>query len=584
MAAPDMTAAINSLPKILTNIGPSILNGAIIVSTISGQSLINKLTFTCPCSFPLNEYQSGGFLFGPCIALFMLGVLLNQKTWRLVHGCCYRSRAAQHPLSTSLLYWIQIIAQSLIAPIAWLFVSLLDGSYYRCLMAARFCSNIPNCTGSLNQSVCETCVCSLDKVNSDKLISESQFLAWLLLIFTGISACFVTCCVRSFDKYTYVQNNFVEMYREIEEKIFEETAKTPRNFNSTEDPFRHQVEYTRALNAAKLERVFAKPFLCALDGHNDGVHVLTKHPSRLSTILSGALDGQVKVWTLSNRKCLTTIQAHNGPITGLSVDREDGRTYVSVGQDAQLKLWSLPDVVTGDLSEPLHSIPLTDIPYAISHVSNSSDFATSGDGICIWRVYSIYAFDMRYLSSARMVHKGHTMAAMDVDYAPTGQEFVSGSFDRSLRIFKVDRVKSREVYHAPRMQHVVSVAWSLDNKYVLSGSDEFNIRLWKANAAEKLGTVRFVSSLFERLRDAYQHHPEIGRIIRHRQLPKTIYRAAQEIRTIHDSQRRKKYNRITKTKTGERDVPEREVPILKHGFDEPKPAKLEYEEMEDDDE
>ncbi|KAI6228247.1 hypothetical protein M3Y95_00602500 [Aphelenchoides besseyi] len=225
MAAPDMTAAINSLPKILTNIGPSILNGAIIVSTISGQSLINKLTFTCPCSFPLNEYQSGGFLFGPCIALFMLGVLLNQKTWRLVHGCCYRSRAAQHPLSTSLLYWIQIIAQSLIAPIAWLFVSLLDGSYYRCLMAARFCSNIPNCTGSLNQSVCETCVCSLDKVNSDKLISESQFLAWLLLIFTGISACFVTCCVRSFDKYTYVQNNFVEMYREIEEKIFEETAK-----------------------------------------------------------------------------------------------------------------------------------------------------------------------------------------------------------------------------------------------------------------------------------------------------------------------------------------------------------------------
>ncbi|KAI6228248.1 DDB1- and CUL4-associated factor 13 [Aphelenchoides besseyi] len=462
-------------------------------------------------------------------------------------------------------------------------------------------------------------------------------------------------------KVKVISRNPDDYQRETKHDIF----KAPRNFNSTEDPFRHQVEYTRALNAAKLERVFAKPFLCALDGHNDGVHVLTKHPSRLSTILSGALDGQVKVWTLSNRKCLTTIQAHNGPITGLSVDREDGRTYVSVGQDAQLKLWSLPDVVTGDLSEPLHSIPLTDIPYAISHVSNSSDFATSGDGICIWRVYrdspvrkynlgpnsvnsiacnpieptvlagcasdrsiffidsrqkvpltrvvlklrtnkvawhplesysflaanedyNIYAFDMRYLSSARMVHKGHTMAAMDVDYAPTGQEFVSGSFDRSLRIFKVDRVKSREVYHAPRMQHVVSVAWSLDNKYVLSGSDEFNIRLWKANAAEKLGTLRprekAAMEYSERLRDAYQHHPEIGRIIRHRQLPKTIYRAAQEIRTIHDSQRRKKYNRITKTKTGERDVPEREVPILKHGFDEPKPAKLEYEEMEDDDE
>jgi WD repeat and SOF domain-containing protein 1 len=89
-----------------------------------------------------------------------------------------------------------------------------------------------------------------------------------------------------------------------------------RNFNATEDPFRHQVEYTRALNSAKLERMFAKPFICALEGHNDGVHVLAKHPTRLSTVLSGALDGQVKVWLLSNKKCLTTIQAHNGPVNG----------------------------------------------------------------------------------------------------------------------------------------------------------------------------------------------------------------------------------------------------------------------------
>lgn len=39
------------------------------------------------------------------------------------------------------------------------------------------------------------------------------------------------------------------------------------------------------------------------------------------------------------------------------------------------------------------------------------------------------------------------------------------------------------------MQHVISIKWSSDNKYILSGSDEMNIRLWKANAAEKLGVV-----------------------------------------------------------------------------------------------
>lgn len=56
--------------------------------------------------------------------------------------------------------------------------------------------------------------------------------------------------------------------------------------------------------------------------------------------------------------------------------------------------------------------------------------------------------------------------------------------------------KCREVYHTKRMQHVICVKWSADSKYVLSGSDEMNIRLWKANASEKLGVVSPTSSSF----------------------------------------------------------------------------------------
>jgi len=41
---------------------------------------------------------------------------------------------------------------------------------------------------------------------------------------------------------------------------------------------------------------------------------------------------------------------------------------------------------------------------------------------------------------------------MDIDYSPTGQEFATGSYDRSIRIFKVDGGKSREIYHTRRMQ------------------------------------------------------------------------------------------------------------------------------------
>ena len=47
-----------------------------------------------------------------------------------------------------------------------------------------------------------------------------------------------------------------------------------------------------------------------------------------------------------------------------------------------------------------------------------------------------------------------------------------------------------EVYHTKRMQRVIAVKWSLDNKFILSGSEEMNLRVWKANSSAKLGVVR----------------------------------------------------------------------------------------------
>ena len=77
-----------------------------------------------------------------------------------------------------------------------------------------------------------------------------------------------------------------------------------------EHPFEAEREYQRALNAVKLERVFAKPFLGSLDGHRD----ISKHPNSLSTLCSASADGEVRVrvWHLTERKCLASWQ-----VTGL---------------------------------------------------------------------------------------------------------------------------------------------------------------------------------------------------------------------------------------------------------------------------
>lgn len=51
-----------------------------------------------------------------------------------------------------------------------------------------------------------------------------------------------------------------------------------------------------------------------------------------------------------------------------------------------------------------------------------------------------------------MIHKNHISAVLDIDFAPTGKEFVTGSFDKTIRIFGFNGATSREVYHTKRMQ------------------------------------------------------------------------------------------------------------------------------------
>ena len=103
---------------------------------------------------------------------------------------------------------------------------------------------------------------------------------------------------------------------------------------------------------------------------------------------------------------------------------------------------------------------------------------------------------MRNLEKPMTTHTDHVGAVLSVAYSSTGREFVSGSYDRTLRIWPVQSFRSREVwvrrrrvsrrYHTKRMQRIFCVNFSADARFVLSGSDDTNIRIWKAQAAAPL--------------------------------------------------------------------------------------------------
>ena len=104
------------------------------------------------------------------------------------------------------------------------------------------------------------------------------------------------------------------------------------------------------------------------------------------------------------------------------------------------------------------------------------------------------------------------------------------------------------------MQRLTCVSWSQDNRYILSGSDEMNLRLWKARAAEKLGILkerqRMALNYNEKLKEKFANHPKISRISKHRQVPKHVLNASREHRIIRESQKRKESNRRAHSKPG----------------------------------
>eukprot|EP00033_Pygsuia_biforma_P001520 GCRY01001715.1.p1 GENE.GCRY01001715.1~~GCRY01001715.1.p1 ORF type:complete len:451 (+),score=37.60 GCRY01001715.1:169-1521(+) len=407
----------------------------------------------------------------------------------------------------------------------------------------------------------------------------------------------------------------------------------------TVDPQTHQFErareYTRALNATKLDKIFAKPFIHAMDGHMDAVFALLRHRQRVNIMLSGACDGEARIWNLSNRKCLHSVRAHAGFVRGLTTTPSSDK-FLTCSEDKTVKLWHM-DVQDGsiddsvDTSKPVETFLGKAGFNCIDHHFSQNQFVTGSSVIELWdharteplQTYSwgtdtinalkfnsverhvvlsaasdrslmlydvrmhtpirkvtlamrtnavcwnpmeafnftaanedhqLYTFDMRKLTTARMVYKDFLAAVMCLDYSPTGKEFVAGSYDRTIRIFPESVGRSREVFHTKRMQKVFSVAFSGDADYVLSGSDDTNIRLWKSVASRQLGKLlpreKKKVDYNEKLKERFKHVPELKRIARHRHLPKNLKVAQEKEEVMRASRRRKLDNKRKHSKPG----------------------------------
>lgn len=368
-------------------------------------------------------------------------------------------------------------------------------------------------------------------------------------------------------------------------------------------PFMREREFVRALNATKVERMLSKPFVAALSYHKEGVNVVTKHP-RLPLFASGSFDNQVILWDMVKRDVICRFSCEDF-VRGLGIDEEsnvyagqgsavkrlnDGVEYqcrsevvgldigdtMSVGTHRGVEVFdmdrrssiqqidvehplcvsssaSLPHIlgvgeqrglslVDTRIGRSVHSVDLGSKTNAVAfNPRNGYTFVSGNEDFCL------YLHDIRHLDAPSGTYRGHANAVVSVDFNPLGTEVVSGSFDKTIRIFDTEERKSRDVYYNKRMQNVYGVRYSHDAQFVVSGSDDGSIRIWKSCGWKKLGPVsrkeKASIEYAEALKEKYKDVGEVKRISKHRFLPKQLKASLRNIHESYEASRRRERRR-----------------------------------------
>lgn len=385
------------------------------------------------------------------------------------------------------------------------------------------------------------------------------------------------------------------------------------------DPLLAQKEYIRALNATKIERLLAKPFVRNFDCFSEGVTHLDTFDN---LAVSASYDGNVSIFRgeeqifLANTENLKNISLKDDKLY-FSIDdkfffiqfnyeeaeinknlfdsifksfNKFENKNIQIEQICELQekindfynknenLYALTDNYCRIFNDEYRNIGQIDFQdnYRQIYENNQILFCPSDRNLDLFdershekiiskqfgiRTNDIAFKDSKYFISAnedsfaylhdiRRVEQpiakfiGHVNSILSVDII--GNELITGSADKSIRIFNAFERTSRDVYYNKRMLSVNKVK-IYKKKYILSGSDDGNVRLWRLNASHKENSSFSERQKLEEnkiLKEKFYNIGDVKRIDKHRFLPGELKgRIRNEMEHYKAVQRRKIKNK-----------------------------------------
>ncbi|KAM9455024.1 calcium homeostasis modulator 1 [Clarias gariepinus] len=217
----------------------SFMHGVCGLMALASAQLYSAFEFNCPCMPEYNYSYGIGVLIIPALWFFLLGFVLNNNVsilseeWKRPVG-----HRAKDP--TILRYmFISVSQRSLIAPVVWIAVTLMDGKSFLCAFSLDLDISefvVGNYTGhGLSE---EEMITLLAKVpcknifNGDHIFSRegatryircvSQAFGWLFLLILTLIAFTVRAMRPCFSQAVFLKTKYWSHYADIERKVFDE--------------------------------------------------------------------------------------------------------------------------------------------------------------------------------------------------------------------------------------------------------------------------------------------------------------------------------------------------------------------------
>ncbi|GJQ74779.1 hypothetical protein Trydic_g21623 [Trypoxylus dichotomus] len=243
---------------------------------------------------------------------------------------------------------------------------------------------------------------------------------------------------------------------------------------------------TESSNLAALEAVSSeeaskfifmpKPF-CTYSGHTSDL--LDVSWSKNYFILSSSMDKTVRLWHISRKECLCCFQ-HIDFVTAIVFHPRDDRYFLSGSLDGKIRLWNIPDKKVAVWNELEGTTKLI----TAANFCQNGKFAVVGsyDGRCIF--YNTdqlkYHTQIHVRSSRGRNATGRKISG--IEPMPGEDKILVTSNDSRIRLYDLRDLNLSCKYKGyVNTSSQIKASFSHDGKYIVSGSENRDIYIWKTN-------------------------------------------------------------------------------------------------------